>query len=118
MCQMASTEKREAFTFRGKGYQTVSQEGQDIFLVYSVSDDWLYIESIVIAEGKRGQGIGEATLKRVLAQYENRDAYLLATRELGGDEARLKKWYGRHGFVSVKDKNDLPFNYNMMLKRR
>ena len=111
-------EKLEKFTFRGREYQTVSREEQDFLLVYSVSADWLYIESIVVAEGKQNHGIGESTLKRVLAQYENRNTYLLATGELGGDEARLKKWYGRHGFSPVKDKNDLPFNYNMMRKRR
>lgn len=108
----------ETYVFRGKEFKTEHIQEKDFFLDYSVSDDWLYIEAIVVNKQKREQGNGERVLQMILEQFSEKDVYLLATGELGSDEARLKQWYGRHGFVATKDKNDLPFNYNMVLRRK
>lgn len=110
-------EKKAIFTYNGKAYQTVIREEQDYLLVYSLSDDWMYIESIVVFPDRRNQGIGERAITELLERYADKDVYLFATGELGGDEVRLKKWYRRHGFVMERDRNVLPFNYNLMLKR-
>lgn len=107
------------YCYKGNFYKIVCYEEEDVSIRYarSLSGDWLYIESIVVAEGKRNQGIGTAAMKKLLSDHEGADVYLLASGELGGDEMRIKRWYGRFGFVETKDKRDLPFNYNMKRKK-
>ena len=106
------------FNYKGKEYKTITHSGEGFILVYSVSDDWVYIEAIVISREKRNSGIGETLLNLIISKEKDKDIYLLETGELGGDEVRLRKWYEKHGFVIKKDRGNLPFNYNMVLRRR
>ena len=76
---------------------------------------WL-LESIVVDEEYRNEGIGTKLMERAL-QKCSRPIYLLATSELGGDTKRLIKFYESFGFEKTKQpRNDgIGFNYNMVL---
>ena len=74
------------------------------------------LESVVVDEDHRNEGVGSKLMKRALSKC-NRPIYLLATSELGGDVKRLIKFYESFGFEKTKQsqKDGLEFNYNMVL---
>ena len=72
-----------------------------------------YLESIYVEREYRCKGIGTALMRDVIARHPG-TIYLLATGELGGDPAHLFEFYSRFGFRRARDKDDLPFDYNMI----
>ena len=79
-------------------------------------DGGTYVMSIWIDEEFRGRGHGERFMRYILKTHP-RPVYLLASGELGGDVARLRKFYNRFGFIEEKRPRNspIPFNYNMVL---
>ena len=72
-----------------------------------------YLTSITVEPRYKNKGIGTALMQRMIEKCPG-TIYLLATGELGSDTQRLYKFYERFGFRKVKDRDDLPFNYNMI----
>ena len=86
-------------------------------LYYQHIDGRWYIDSIMVDQWHRNQGVG-TWLMNVAIRRCGRPVLLLATNELGGDLKRLKRFYRRFGFVPVTKANRLdtfPYNYNMIL---
>ena len=86
------------------------------YIFYHEHGDCVYLESIVTEPEFRNKGIATATLIEFLKDVKNtgKPIYLLASSELGGDKDQLIKWYQKHGFTYVKDKDDMEYNYNMV----
>lgn len=76
------------------------------------------LHSILVDEGYRGKGIGTKLLQEALNKC-GRPVYLFATRELGGDLKRLRKFYGRFGFEPYKQgkQDTFPYRFNMILMK-
>lgn len=87
-------------------------------LYYQKVDGRYFIDSIFVNQDHRNEGIG-SWLMTVALRRCGRPVFLFATNELGGDIKRLRKFYRRFGFESVKqNKQDtFPYKYNMILER-
>ena len=87
-------------------------------LYYARIDGRWYIESIFVNQEHRNEGIG-SWLMNIAIRRCGRPVMLFATNELGGDLKRLKKFYRRFGFESVKQgkADTFPYKYNMILEK-
>lgn len=75
-----------------------------------------YLDSIIVDEAYRNQGIGHRLMERVINRC-NPPIYLLASSELGGDVAKLYSFYREFGFEKIKPRKSerIEYNYNMVL---
>ena len=87
-------------------------------LYYHKIDGKWYIESIYVNPKHRNEGVG-SWLMNVAIRRCGRPILLYATNEMGSNLKRLKGFYERFGFESVKQPrhNTYPYKYNMILEK-
>jgi len=68
---------------------------------------YVTLESIVIPKDKRGQGLGSIVMQRVI-EWADDNQYILSltpSADFGGKVTKLRKFYGRFGFVKNLGRN-------------
>ena len=87
-------------------------------LYYQRLDGFWYIESIYVNPAQRNNGVGSRLMEVALSRC-GRPILLFATNEMGSNLKRLKKFYERFGFESIKQArfDTFPYKYNMILDR-
>lgn len=82
-------------------------------------DNYIYIESLVIEDRYRGKGLGTKVIKSVIeyACRQKKPLYGYASKELGGDLEKLKKWYKKLGFNEIQGNLYGGQRYNIEFKK-
>lgn len=69
--------------------------------------DTIRLAKIVVPKERRGEGIGDEILEIIKEFADENDFRITLTPDssLGGNRAKLIKWYKRHGFIENRGKN-------------
>ena len=68
---------------------------------------YVVLDSIVVPEDKRGQGLGSKVMQRVIDWADDNDYIISLTpsKDFGGKVTRLRKFYSEFGFVRNLGRN-------------
>jgi predicted GNAT family N-acyltransferase len=95
-----------------------SSDGQVAAGASNMGDGQWYLNRVVVKNGGRGKGLGSEALKRVIEEVRKQGGKQLIVEPggYGSDPARLRVWYGRHGFEPAKDTVPGTPEFHMLLR--
>ena len=89
-----------------------------VSLSYSLSNDLLDFNKIIVPKEKRGQGVGTKVMKEILRWADGNDIIIALTpsSEFGSAVSMLKKFYAGLGFKANKGRNKDYRTQNTMIR--